>query len=349
MAYDLKSRTVTVPGQSYKVLTTVVEDVRVIVDSDNLSQLITEAIDKLDESIEDSLTLLPSSDSDISHDLHSDAESNLNLQPIDEQTDVHGEINRVENNETESENSDPINSQLDDSEFDKQHLPNIGDHVEVLWPADSTYFPGVITEITANNEHVIVYDDGDIETLNMSIEEWRFNDIANDNDVNTESQNENSTLQSSTVSHLPTLQRNEKSDLQSLFDHFGNRPFLTSHAQRFPQAAIINSYKREEEAFKRIVREVCRETVPSNANVISSHVLYKLKLNDDNTFKLKARIAPHGNQDSMQYDLRSDCCMCSHTGLRIVLMTDAMYKWQLVKADVKMHSCKRDSLNAMST
>ena len=37
----------------------------------------------------------------------------------------------------------------------------------------------------------------------------------------------------------------------------------------------------------------------------------------------------------MKSDLRSDCCMCSPTGLRIVLMTAALHKWKLVKADVK--------------
>ena len=41
---------------------------------------------------------------------------------------------------SESESDDQINSQLADSALDKQHLPSIGDHVEVLWPAEATYF-----------------------------------------------------------------------------------------------------------------------------------------------------------------------------------------------------------------
>lgn len=98
---------------------------------------------------------------------------------------------------------------------------------------------------------------------------------------------------------------------------------------------MINAYKKEEEAFKRTVREIPRDSVPTDSNVISSHVLYKLKLNDDNSLKLKGRIAPHGNQDSMKMDLRSDCCMCSPTGLRLVLMLAALNKWRIVKADVK--------------
>ena len=167
----------------------------------------------------------------------------------------------------------------------------------------------------------------------MKNQEWRFSDQEK-NEID-ESDVETPALQSSTVHHLPTLASNEQVDFQSMFNHFGNRPFLMSQAQGFPQACIINAYKREEESFKHTVRVVTRDTVPSNANVISSHVIYKIKLNDDNSLKLKARIAPHGNQDSMKTDLRSDCCMCSPTGLRIVLMIASLHKWKLAKADVK--------------
>ena len=57
MEYDTKSRTVTVPGARNKLLTAAVEDVRIVMNDDSSSQLVTEAIDKLDESIEDAMTL----------------------------------------------------------------------------------------------------------------------------------------------------------------------------------------------------------------------------------------------------------------------------------------------------
>ena len=37
----------------------------------------------------------------------------------------------------------------------------------------------------------------------------------------------------------------------------------------------------------------------------------------------------------MKSDLRSDCCMCSSTGMRIILIIASLYKWRIVKADVK--------------
>lgn len=46
--------------------------------------------------------------------------------------------------------------------------------------------------------------------------------------------------------------------------------------------------------------------VPSGANVIKSHVLYKVKREDDGYLKLKARIDPHGNEDKMKHDFTTD-------------------------------------------
>ena len=73
-----------------------------------------------------------------------------------------------------------------------------------------------------------MYDDGDIETLDMNNQQWRFldNDNENDNNDNPNNDTENVALQSATVHHLPTLKSNEQEDLQSLINHFGNRPFI---------------------------------------------------------------------------------------------------------------------------
>lgn len=66
--------------------------------------------------------------------------------------------------------------------------------------------------------------------------------------------------------------------------------------------------------------------IPYNANIISTHVIYKIKINVDNYFKLKARIAPHGNEKSIKMDLKSEWNMCFPLGLRIVLSMDSPKK-----------------------
>lgn len=75
--------------------------------------------------------------------------------------------------------------------------------------------------------------------------------------------------------------------------------------------------------------------VPKNANVISSHVIYTLKVNEDKSLSIRARIAPHGNEDSLRHELKSDCSMCSPSGIRFVLAIAALCKWITTKADAK--------------
>lgn len=43
-----------------------------------------------------------------------------------------------------------------------------------------------------------------------------------------------------------------------------------------------------------------------NANIISSHVVFKIKTSNDGTLKLKGRMAVHGNPDMDKDLVRSD-------------------------------------------
>ena len=56
-------------------------------------------------------------------------------------------------------------------------LHQLGERVEVFWPDDNTYYPGVVTEVTHGGQHVVLYDDSDVETLNFSNEVWRYESI----------------------------------------------------------------------------------------------------------------------------------------------------------------------------
>lgn len=85
-----------------------------------------------------------------------------------------------------------------------------------------------------------------------------------------------------------------------------------------------------------------------HANVIGSHVIYKLKYKDDKYIKLKARIAPLGNEDLLKHDLRSDCSICIAIGMRILLSTATTKKWFLTKLDVKTAFLQTVKENATS-
>lgn len=55
--------------------------------------------------------------------------------------------------------------------------PSIGDMVEIYWPVDNRYYSGMISHFNSTtHQHRIVYDDGDVEQVNLSQETWRYFD-----------------------------------------------------------------------------------------------------------------------------------------------------------------------------
>lgn len=82
-----------------------------------------------------------------------------------------------------------------------------------------------------------------------------------------------------------------QSVLYHVLEYFGNRPSLRYQAQGFPQFSLKTAYDVEKKNFKKTVKIVPISEVPARANIISSHVLYKLKTDDDLSLKLKAGIA----------------------------------------------------------
>ena len=65
--------------------------------------------------------------------------------------------------EDEVENSEPYESESDDSTEEEVGQGIVGDRVEVLWDRDGKYYPGVITACDGE-EATILYDNGDEET-----------------------------------------------------------------------------------------------------------------------------------------------------------------------------------------
>ena len=57
-------------------------------------------------------------------------------------------------------------------------------------------------------------------------------------------------------------------------------------------------------------------------------------MNDDGSLKLKARIAPHGNEDDLKRVLNKDCSTCPPTGRRILEYIASLHGWRVYKADV---------------
>lgn len=51
---------------------------------------------------------------------------------------------------------------------------SLNDHIAVYWPLDDQFFSGVVTDLKEQGKVVVHYHDGDVETLSLSDETWKF-------------------------------------------------------------------------------------------------------------------------------------------------------------------------------
>lgn len=75
--------------------------------------------------------------------------------------------------------------------------------------------------------------------------------------------------------------------------------------------------------------------MPLNANVISSHVIYKFKTSEDGSYTLKARIVPHGNRDVEKDNIGKDSSTAQFDVVRIMLAVCNFIGLSLTIAEVK--------------
>lgn len=107
--------------------------------------------------------------------------------------------------------------------------------------------------------------------------------------------------------------------------------------------SLMNAYTKEEDTFMKIFQTVRVFKVSEDPNIIIGHVSYKIKANDDDFCRMKARIAPHGNKDSDTPNLKTDSSICPTVEIRIQLSMVVIFHWCLDKIDFKS-ACLRQEL-----
>lgn len=55
--------------------------------------------------------------------------------------------------------------------------------------------------------------------------------------------------------------------------------------------------------------------VSLKADIVKSHILYKIKQNDDKSLKLKPRVAAHRNEEELKDLFSKECSACPRTGI----------------------------------
>ena len=294
LEFDHYSGTVTVPGKNGKTVKAAIEDVRLALSENTFASAIQDGIDTLSRSINDTIDHL---------------ESEIPRRDSTEGSDLNNAIQRKA--------IDSEENVLEDTEENLTSLPSIGDSIEIYWPLDDVFYAGKVSSINNDdNKYNIDYADGEKESLDLSGEVWKYSS----QDV----------MESSNVQALRVNMRStEQEELTLYVDTFGHKDFMKFQAQGLQSFLLSNAYYKEEESFKDTVETVTISQVPENANVITSHVIYKVKKNDDGSFKMKARIAPHGNKDLDRDQLKTDSAVCPPVGVRIL--------WRNWRRDAVLH------------
>lgn len=81
--------------------------------------------------------------------------------------------------------------------------------------------------------------------------------------------------------------------------------------------------------------EVREEDVQGNANVIPSHVVYKVKNKENNVKRMNTRLCPNGNRERIRKTVRKDSATVQFDVIRILLSLATLFAFRLACIDIK--------------
>lgn len=103
-----------------------------------------------------------------------------------------------------------------------------------------------------------------------------------------------------------------------------------------PQWLLDKSVKNELDAnWKGSYIEVNENNVAPDANVISAHFVYKVKVEEKDKKRLKARLCPHGNRDKMKHEVRKDSATAQFDVIRMICSIASILMMKLGCIDIK--------------
>ena len=90
------------------------------------------------------------------------------------------------------------------------------------------------------------------------------------------------------------LQSDERRILAKLYGKYGSEKFTKSRAPDIPEWLYANAVASELENRKGQYEHVRFADVPPDANIVGSHLFYRIKKDEKEQFKFKARLVLHG-------------------------------------------------------
>ena len=133
-----------------------------------------------------------------------------------------------------------------------------------------------------------------------------------------------------------TLERDISRELDIIYDAVGSKQVTATQLSFSPPFILQDALKREHDLnWVGAYDEIADQQVPRYANVITSHVVYKLKTDENGNRKLKARIVPHGNHDDEKDNVRKDSSNAPLFVVRLLLSLATFLGFRIGTADIK--------------
>eukprot|EP00173_Palmaria_palmata_P002678 Plantae.Rhodophyta-Palmaria_palmata.ctg2798.p1 GENE.Plantae.Rhodophyta-Palmaria_palmata.ctg2798~~Plantae.Rhodophyta-Palmaria_palmata.ctg2798.p1 ORF type:complete len:702 (+),score=86.29 Plantae.Rhodophyta-Palmaria_palmata.ctg2798:107-2212(+) len=356
ISFDRSSGIVTIPGKKGRVLKCAIEDCRYSVATpfafeiqkalDDLAEeqevLIDGVIDEEDDSMESQLSNSYSKQNYESDFVYSTGNVNVMSDAIPSDDGISKAVPSYDESKSEESESEEQSASLNSDSSNNDSI------MEMLESSNINGNSENVSELADNFATMIAHD-----SQNSSMP--RENSyLSHENIIESRTRSSNASLidQISPGSKLDSIAQDA---LKQYYSRFGSKEFNRKAAEGLPSFVLDNSYEEEKENFSAIVKPVVALTIKTNnkkPNIISPHCLYKIKTLDDGSLKCKCRIAPHGNEDDDNDNLRTDSASVTPMAFRIVLSICTLKKFFITKVSKIIHfensKEKSGSLNVIS-
>lgn len=140
--------------------------------------------------------------------------------------------------------------------------------------------------------------------------------------------------------HTPTpattLTRDTSRELEEIYEEIGAKQVTASKLSFAPPWILKNALESEHASnWEKAYIEIPDKEVPRDANVITSHVVYRVKTDEDGSRLMKARIVPHGNHDDEKDEVRKDSSNAPLFVVRLLLSLVTFLGFRNGTADIK--------------
>lgn len=133
-----------------------------------------------------------------------------------------------------------------------------------------------------------------------------------------------------------SLKRDTSRELEEIHQIIGSKQVSAGKLNFAPPWILQDALKSEHDSnWADAYEEVEDAQVARNANVISSHVVYKIKTDESGVRSMKARIVPHGNHDDEKNDVRKDSSNAPLFVVRLLLSLATFLGFHIGTTDIK--------------